>query len=110
MIIVNHTLAFALEVLLLVLLGRWASSLAEGPWLNWAAVLLVLAVAIGLWWAFAAPNSPNRLQMPALLMFKIAMFGAGTAATWAAGQPFWALAFGLLSAAHLALAVWLDVV
>lgn len=110
LVLINHTLAFLLEIALLVLLGTWGFGLVEGPWLNWLAVGLALAVAIGLWGRFAAPKSTKRLPMPGLLWFKIAMFGAGTAAAWGMGEPTWALIFGGVSALHLTLAATLDVV
>ncbi len=110
LLIINHTLALVLEIVLLVLLGMWGHGLVAGPWLNWVSVLLVLAAAIALWGRFAAPKSVNRFKMPGLLIFKIAVFGAGTLAAWTMGQPLWAAVFGIVSVVHLALAVWLDAV
>lgn len=110
LLIINHTLALVLEIILLVLLGLWAFTLLEGSWLGWLAVLMVLAVAIALWGRFAAPKSSYRLAMPTLLMFKIGMFASGTLSAWVIGYPLWALLFGGASAVHLALAAWLDAV
>lgn len=107
-LIFNHTLAFGLEIALLIFIGMFGFSLVAGPWLNWGAALVLVAIAMGLWAYFAAPKSTTRLDMPVLLIFKIAMFGAGTLALLALNRPVWALVLGGLAALHLIMATALS--
>jgi hypothetical protein len=102
--IANLALAFLLELAMLAALGYWAFRAAPGGWLSWAAAVVVVAIAIGLWAAWGAPKSATRLAMPALLVFKIVMFGAAAIALFASGQAMWAALFAVLAVLHLALA------
>jgi hypothetical protein len=69
-------------------------------------VIAVVAVAagIGLWAVWGAPKSRHRLPLPALLGFKLAMFGLATAAFGLAGQPQGAVWFAVAALVHLGLA------
>jgi Zn-dependent protease len=92
----NLLLAFALEVAMLVGFGLagWA---ARGPvWMKGGFALLVPAVAIVLWAAWAAPRSSQRFAGRALLGFKAGMFGAATLAWWFAGHSFIGAVFAAL--------------
>ena len=103
-IVLNHALALLVEIALLVGLAMVGNILVEDPVVSWILPLVFLAVAIFLWGRFAAPNSPTRLKKPALLIFKLGMFGAGTAAFAVADRPDWAVIFGAAAIIHLALA------
>lgn len=98
----NMALSFALELAMLLALGLWAWSAAEGVW-RYLGVAAIVVVAIGLWGVLAAPNAATRLPMPWLLLFKIAMFGAAAAGLWAADRPLWAGIFGALVVLNIAL-------
>jgi Protein of unknown function (DUF2568) len=101
--IIHYTIAFALEVALLVALALFGWRIGEAIWIDIATAVGLLAVAIGLWAYFAAPTSRHRLGMPWLAIFKAVMFGAGTLALWLAGEGGWAMGFGLVAAADLGL-------
>jgi Protein of unknown function (DUF2568) len=98
----NLLLAFLLEV------GMLAAFCFAG-WVSTGVVWLRIILAIGLpglaillWAVWAAPKAgKRRLKMPALLVFKIIMFAAATAAWWAAGQAFIAAIFGALVVINL---------
>lgn len=68
-----------------------------------AGAVLLPGLAIAAWAIWAAPRAgANRLKMPALLYFKIAMFGLATLAWLLAGQGFIGSIFGVLAAINLA--------
>ena len=92
----NLLLAFALEVAMLIgfALAGWA---VRGPvWMKAGFAVLICAVAIVLWAAWAAPRSAQRLEGRALLGFKSAIFGAATVGWWFAGHSFIAAVFAAL--------------
>ena len=98
----NMLLAFLLELAMLAAFcyAGWVST----PTL-WFRVVLAVglpALAILLWAVCAAPKAgKRRLKMPALLIFKLIIFGAATAAWWVAGQAFIAAIFGALVVINL---------
>ena len=98
----NLMLAFVLEV---AMLAAFALAGWTGPKVLWLRIGLAIGLpglAILLWAAWAAPRAgKRRLQMPALLIFKFAIFAAATAAWWVAGQPFIAAVFATLVAINL---------
>lgn len=104
----NLGLALLLELTMLLALALWAESLVGMDLLTRGAVAVVLVGgAMSLWAVWGAPRSERRLVGPALLMFKIGMFGIAALALWAAGLAWWAALFSVLVATNLALAqVW----
>lgn len=110
LLVVHAVLAFSLELAMLAALGLFGFRAVDGPWLNIVLAILLAAIAIGLWAYFAAPKSATRLGMPALLIFKVAMFGAGALALWLAGEGGWAIVFAVLAAIDLGVAVALGAV
>ena len=98
----NKLLAFILE---LAMLAAFAYAGWNGPNVLWLRIVLVIALpglAILLWAVWAAPRAgKRRLKMPALLIFKVAIYAAATAAWWVAGQPFIAAVFGTLVVINL---------
>lgn len=102
----NLALALAIELAMLAAfaLAGWVAT--PIVWLRFVLAIGFPALGILLWAVWAAPKAgKRRLKMPALLVFKILMFAAGTAAWWVAGQPFIASVFGVLAAINL-LAGW----
>ena len=101
----NLMLAFGLEVAMLAAFcyAGWMAT----PIL-WVRIVLAIglpALAILLWAVWAAPKAgKRRLKMPALLIFKIAIFAMATAAWWVAGQSFVAAVFAALVVVNLAAA------
>ena len=102
----NLLLAFLLELGMLVAFcyAGWAST--HILWLRIVLAIGLPALAIVLWAVWAAPKAgKRRLKMPALMIFKLAIFGAATAAWWVAGQAFIASIFGALVVIN-ALGMW----
>lgn len=104
----HYLVAFALELMLVFGFGLFGFTLAGGGWAGGAAALALVATAILLWARFAAPKSATRLKDLPLMLFKVAIFAAGTLAFWAAGFVEIASAFGALAALDLGAAVALD--
>jgi hypothetical protein len=98
----NLALAFAVELAMLAAfaVAGWAAT--PVLWLRVVLAVGLPALAIVLWAVWAAPKAgKRRLKMPALLVFKLAIFAAATFAWWAAGLPFIAAIFGTLAAISL---------
>jgi hypothetical protein len=101
----NLALAFAVELIMLAgfALAGWA--LSETLWVRLLVAVMLPALAIAAWWIWAAPRGYNRLKMPALGAFKIAIFALGVAAWIVAGQGFFAAVFGMLALINV-LGMW----
>ncbi|MGI8689818.1 MAG: YrdB family protein [Thermomicrobiales bacterium] len=82
----NLALAFFLELCLLAALGYWGFRIGSGWTARIALGIGVPAVVIAVWGAFLAPASSLRLHDPWLLLAMIVLFGAATAALYAAGR------------------------
>jgi hypothetical protein len=105
LVMASHTLAFALEIALVVAFVRAGMMLGgETPW-RWVLGTAGGLLVVGLWWRLAAPKSKTRLVMPAILVFKVIVFAVGTTLLMWTGPIWLALAFGALAMLHLALAV-----
>ena len=107
--LVNHSLALLLEIGLIIAFVRAGLLFGQGIW-SWIFAAIMGGLVILAWWRFAAPKSPTRLQMPAILVFKICIFSVG-AALFAATVPIWlAAVFAVLAVVHLGLATYLNLV
>ena len=98
----NMLLAFLLEVAMLAAFcdAGWVS--ASILWLRIVLAVGLPGLAIVLWAVWAAPRAgKRRLKMPALMIFKLVIFAAATAAWWAAGQALIAAIFGALVVINL---------
>jgi hypothetical protein len=95
-------LAFLLEVAMLAAFcyAGWVST--NILWLRLTLAVGLPALAIVLWAVWAAPRAgKRRLQMPGLMVFKLAIFAAATVAWWMSGQAFFAAIFGALVVINL---------
>lgn len=102
--IANLGVAFGLELLMLAGFAWWGMTRqVDAPW-PWVIAAVAVAAAIGVWAVWGAPKSSHRLLPPALLGFKLAMFGLAAAAFWAAGEPRGAMWFAAVAIVHLGLA------
>ena len=93
----NLLLAFVLELGMLAAFcyAGWVST--NILWLKVVLAIGLPGIAIVLWAVWAAPGAKKRrLKMPALLLFKLAIFAVATAAWWVAGQAFIASIFAAL--------------
>jgi hypothetical protein len=97
---INLGVAFLLEIAVLVAIGNWGLSLTEGGTIRLFAGLggpLLMAL---LWGVFAAPKATRPLEGMADAAFRIAWFGLGAVALWAAGRPVAGVALAALYAVN----------
>ncbi len=99
----NLALAFLLELGVLVALGYWGFQTGQGTIAQIALGIGVPVIAIAVWAVFGAPRSARRLRGPWLLLLRVAFFGAGAVALYAAGQQSLGIAFALVAAINLIL-------
>lgn len=107
MFALNHLLAFLIELAALGAYGLWG-------WRHFDSILLSSLSALGcaavvaLIWAFlAAPNSRHRLRPMSLLLFKTALFAGATLALANVGYTSVTIAFGVVAALQMVLALTL---
>lgn len=96
----HHLLAFTLEIAMLVALGYWGFHGDKKSPEKYLWGLGLPALAIVLWWLWAAPKAANRLEQPYLLVFKLALFGIAAFGLYRSGQPgfaFWLAGLAVLS-------------
>ena len=100
----NELLAFVLELVALGGLAWWGfhagHNVAVHVLLGIGAPLL-MAVA---WGMFAAPRARHPLPVPALLVFKLVVFGLASAAVYATGAHAFGIVFGAVAVANTLLA------
>jgi hypothetical protein len=98
----NLALAFFVELAMLAAFAVSGFASTDILWLRLVLAIGLPALAIVLWGVWAAPKAgKRRLRQPALTVFKVALFGAATAALWAAGQGVLAALFGAVAALNL---------
>jgi len=103
----NQLLAFLLELAMLAAFGYSAFVLAPAGWPAWAAAIAIVAVAIVLWAIWAAPTSSTRLPTIPLVIFKLVLFGAASAALAAVGRPMLGVVLIVVFVINLGLAaIW----
>lgn len=95
-VVVNHTLAFSLELALLAAFAFCGHQVIEHAVGRWIVPIVLVILVTELWGRFAAPNSRTQLVMPGILIFKAAMLSVGAAAIFGLGKPVWVIAFGVL--------------
>ncbi|NUR26935.1 MAG: YrdB family protein [Catenulispora sp.] len=102
--VANEALAFLLELAALVLLAVWGfrtgSTTAGHVLLGLGAPALMVVV----WGAFAAPRARFQLPMAGVLAVKAVVFGAATAAGYAAGWHVLAVVFGVVAVVNTVVA------
>ena len=102
----NLLLAFLLELVMLAAFCFAGWTLGTATWMKAGLAIGLPAIAIVLWAIYAAPRAgKRRLKMPRLLIFKVCIFVAASAAWWAAGQAFIASIFIALVAINV-LGMW----
>ena len=104
---VNDLLAFVLELIMLGLLGWWGFARGGNIVLSVVAGLGAPALAALAWGTFAAPRAWIALPTAAVLVVKVVIFGAATAALAALGHRNWAVAFAVVVVANLTIALTL---
>jgi hypothetical protein len=100
---INLALRFLLELFGLFALGYWGWTQHSGlPRILWTLGLPLLAAF--LWGTFRVPNDPGKAPVAVTgwvrLLLEIVYFGGSVYLLYLAGQPGWALAFGLVTLLH----------
>lgn len=103
---VNEGLAFLLELAALVLLAYWGFHAGSGAAAHWLLGLGAPALMIVVWGAFAAPRARVKLPLAGVMAVKVVVFGAATAAGYAAGWRAFSIAFGIVALANSLLAAF----
>jgi len=106
---INLAFRFLLEIAALFALGYWGWTQHDGIWrFVWCIGLVVLAAVI--WGTFRVPgdsSSSGRAPVPVpgvvRLVIELTLFAAASWAFFAAGQPLWGWALGILAIIHYAL-------
>jgi hypothetical protein len=104
----NLTLAFVLELAVLVAFGTWGFELHTPTAVRWTLGLGIPAATAVLWGALAAPTARRRLPRTPLLFFKLAIFTLGSVALYSAGHRVPALILQIVAVGNLALAIRWD--
>jgi len=100
----NETLAFGVEVVMLVAFAAWGASLGHGAVTKWlAAVAVPLAVAI-VWGLLLAPKARVRLPMAGVVTIKAVLFVGASVAIDVSGRPVFAVAFAAVALINTAVA------
>jgi hypothetical protein len=86
----NDVLAFAVEVLAVVLLAAWGATLGTTPAAHVLGGVLVPAAAIVAWSLFAAPRAVVRVSALAVAT-KVLVLGGAALASFAVLPPGWAV-------------------
>lgn len=94
--LINHPLAFGLELVLFFGVGYWGYFQGKTTLAKWAIAILCFMILVILWALFAAPKSGMRLKYPLLNIFKLLIFSAGTFAFWNLGKTWLAIVYTLL--------------
>lgn len=100
-------LHFVLELAALAALAYWGVGAAQGwPMRLLLGVGLPLLAAVG-WGVLRTPNDPGRAIVPVpgpvRLLLEWALFASAVVCLFAAGQPTWAMVFGLAAVIDYAL-------
>ncbi|NUR59973.1 MAG: YrdB family protein [Catenulispora sp.] len=104
--VVNEALAFVLELLALVLLAFWGFKTGSNNAVHLLLGIGAPALMIVVWGAFAAPRARFQLPMAGVLAVKAVVFGAATAAGYAAGWHVFAIVFAVLAAVNTVVAAF----
>ncbi len=109
MIILNHFLAFFIELAALAVYARWGWLRFDTMFASAVASLVCAGLFVVLWGLFAAPKSGLRLNPSLLLAFKFVIFAGATMALVDAGNITIAILFAATAALHLILALSLGI-
>jgi hypothetical protein len=100
----NELLAFVLELVALGGLAWWGFHTGHNTAIHLLLGIgapVVMAVA---WGMFAAPRARHPLPVPALLVFKLVVFGLAAAAVYATGAHTFGVVFAVVAVANTVLA------
>ncbi len=93
----NAFVAFAVELVLLGLVGRWALSLDLALWWRLPIAVGTILLLAAAWGVSVSPKARVRLPVPVTVAVKGVFFALGTAVLWEAGSPVAAIVFFALA-------------
>ncbi|MBV8252015.1 MAG: YrdB family protein [Chitinophaga sp.] len=70
----NRTLAFSLEIIMLIVAVYVPIKTIAAPWLKYAVAAGLLLLIIVLWGTWAAPTATRRLKLPYIVIFKFLIY------------------------------------
>ena len=101
----NDPLALVLELVMLLILGRWGYSRGRGRGGSAATAFGAVLVAALAWSAFAAPQAWIRLPEAGVLGVEALIFTCAATALAKLGHRGWAMTFAAVVSLNLALAL-----
>lgn len=101
---INLGLAFLLELCLLGALGYWGFTTNWGTLARFGLGLGIPVLVAIIWGCFEAPRATWPLPEPWHLLLKLALFGMGAAALFAAGRREIGMAFAVIVILNIILA------
>ncbi len=100
----NLLISFLLELIMLFLYGYWGYKTGEHPVMSYVLAVLLPGVVIVLWGIWAAPRSKRRLKNPLRSVVKLSLLLMAAVLGFKAGQPLWAIGFGVVTLLNAGLA------
>ncbi|HEY6507128.1 MAG TPA: YrdB family protein [Vicinamibacterales bacterium] len=97
----NLVFRFLLEIVVLVALFLWGTSISDQLIVQVLLGIGAPAVVIAVWAIFVAPKASRRLPDPQRLAVEVVVFGAGVLAFLAAGQLLLAVLLAIASGLNL---------
>ncbi len=101
----NLTVAFLLELLVVVVYFCVSLAIPGSRFLRYGSAVVTTGIVMALWTVFAAPRSQRRLTAPSLYFFKILVFGGAAAILLIAHWVHLAILLTLISISSLALEI-----
>ncbi|MBW8804272.1 MAG: hypothetical protein AUG49_13320 [Catenulispora sp. 13_1_20CM_3_70_7] len=102
--VANEVLAFLLELVALASLAVWGFTTSSNAAVRVLLGLGAPALMVLVWGAFAAPRARFQIPMAPVLAVKTVVFGAATAAGYAAGWHAFAVVFGVVAVVNMVIA------
>jgi hypothetical protein len=93
---INLTVAFFLEIAMLVAFAYFGFRYPENTVLKYLLMIILPVTAMMLWAYFAAPKSNHRLQQPSRVLFALTMFGAAIFSLNMSGKTMLAAIFAII--------------
>lgn len=93
----NQVIQFLVEMVMLVALGYGGFQLGKTTFSKYLFAVSIVGIVIVLWWLFAAPKAPYRLDLPFRLFFKLALFFIAAFLLYESGQSNLAIIFAVIA-------------
>ncbi|RBL89845.1 YrdB family protein [Chitinophaga flava] len=99
----NRSLAFSLEIIMLIVAVYVPVKIIASPWLRYAVAAGLLLLIIVLWGTWAAPTATRRLKLPYIVIFKFLIYLIPTYLLFKMGMKNYAwMLYGLVVTTEIA--------